>query len=129
MVPSRTLQFALVVALVACWLPAVAVARRLATGDTKVAVIAAVRRAGEIGTRQTASCLRVYISTVNSNWATMQFVYSRSCERLDGNGVAVIHSIRGRWHFVAAGSAFPCPIPGHIPKRVQADLKLVCVPR
>jgi hypothetical protein len=118
-----------VVALVACCLPAVAVARRLATGATKAAVIAAVRRAGEIGTPQTASCLRVYISTVNSNWASMQFVYSRACERLDGNGVAVIHRIGGQWNFVAAGSAFPCPTPGHIPKRVQTDLKLFCVPR
>ncbi len=129
MVPGRMLKFALVAALVAYCLPGVAVARRLATGDTKGAVIAAVRRAGGIATSQTASCLRVYISTVNSTWATMQFVYSPRCERHDGNGVAVIHRIHGRWHFVAAGSAFSCPIPGHIPKRVQADLRLFCVPR
>lgn len=128
MVRARTLQAALVCALVASCLPGAAVARRLATGDTKAAVIAAVRRAGEIGTPQTASCLRVYISTVDSNWATMQFVYIPRCERLDGNGVAVIHRIHGRWHFVTAGSEFLCPFPGHIPKWVQTDLRLFCVP-
>lgn len=126
---ARTLQFALFAALVASCLPGVALARRRATGDTKIAVIAAVRRAGQIGTSQTASCLRVYVSTVNSTWATMQFVYTRPCERKDGNGVAVVHRIHGRWRFVTAGSAFPCPIPGHVPKRVQVDLRLVCIPR
>lgn len=121
-------QFALGTALLVCCLPGVAIARRLATGKTKAAVIAAVRQAHELGTPQTASCLRVYVSTVNSNWATMQFVYTRACERLDGDGVAVIHRTRGRWQLVTAGSDFTCPFPGHVPKRVQADLKLYCRP-
>lgn len=128
-VPARMFQIALGTALLACCLPGVAIARRLASRDTKLAVIAAVRSAHELGTPQTASCLRVYVSTVNSNWATMQFVYSRPCERLDGNGVAVLHRTYGRWKLVTAGSEFFCPMPGHMPKRVQADLRLYCAPR
>lgn len=128
-VAGRTFQLSLGIALIAGCLPGAAVARRLATGHTKLAVIAAVRSAGELGTPQTASCLRVYISTVNSRWATIQFLYVRRCERLDGDGVAVINRTGGRWRFVTAGSEFYCPMPGHIPKRVQADLRLYCVPR
>lgn len=127
-VAARMFQFGLGTALFACCLPGVASARRLASRDTKLAIIAAVRRAHELGTPQTASCLRVYVSTVNSNWATMQFVYTRACERLDGDGVAVIHRTRGRWQLVTAGSDFTCPFPGPIPPRVQADLKLYCRP-
>jgi hypothetical protein len=122
-------RFAAVVALIVCWLPGVALARRLATGSEKAAIISAVRRAHEIGPSQTAACMRVYVSTVNSNWATMQFVFTGRCAQQAANGVSVVHRTHGRWRFVTAGSAFSCPIPGHIPKRVQADLRLHCVPR
>ena len=120
--------FAIAVVALLCF-PAIAVARRLIEGTEKAAIITALRRAHELGTAQTASCLRVYASTVNPNWATIQFIYVPRCERQDGNGVAVMHRTQGRWRFVTAGSAFTCPIPGHIPQRVQRDLKLGCIPR
>ena len=118
-----------VAAAVACCVPGAAVARRLVNGNNKAGIIAALRRAGELGTPQTSSCLRVYVSTVNSSWATVQFVYTARCEPLDGNGVAVLRHVRRRWQFVTAGSAFPCPFPGHIPRPVQADLRLFCYHR
>jgi hypothetical protein len=119
---------ALVILMVGC-LPALALARRVAGGKEKAAIIAAIRRAHDIGPSQTGSCMRVYVSTVNRNWATMQFIFVRRCESQDANGVSVIHRERGRWRFVTAGSAFSCPIPGHIPSRVQRDLKLFCTSR
>jgi hypothetical protein len=115
------------IVLVVCCFPAVALARRLAHGKEKAAIIAAIRRAHEIGPSQTGSCMRVYVSTVNPNWATMQFVFVKRCATQDANGVSVVHRKDGRWKFVTAGSAFSCPIPGHIPKRVQHDLRLACV--
>ena len=118
-----------VIVFVVCCFPAVAIARRLAPGNEESAIIAAIRRAHDIGPSQKASCMRVYVSTISRNWATMQFIYVRRCERQDANGVAVIHRTRGRWRFVTAGSAFSCPIPGHIPKPVQRDLRLSCIPR
>jgi hypothetical protein len=107
-------------------IPALAQARRLASSREKAAIIAAVRKAGEIGTQATSSCLRVYVSTVDQTWATVQFIYVPRCQQQDGNGVVIVHRSRGAWRLVASGSAFRCPIPGHIPKRVQRDLKLVC---
>jgi 3-methyladenine DNA glycosylase Mpg len=120
--------FAIAVLVVLCF-PAMAVARRLVQGAEKTAIISAIRRAHAIGPTQTGSCMRVYVSTVNPNWATMQFIFVARCERQDANGVAVVHRTQGRWRFVTAGSAFTCPIPGHIPQRVQKDLKLGCIPR
>lgn len=120
--------FAIAFLIVLCF-PAVAVARRLVQGNEKAAIITAARRAHDLGTSQTASCLRVYVSTVEPSWATIQFVYVPRCEQQDANGVAVMHRTQGRWRFVTAGSAFTCPIPGHIPRRVQRDLKLSCIPR
>ena len=117
------------VILVVCCFPAVALARRLAQGKEKTAIIAAIRRAHEIGPSQTGSCMRVYVSTVNPNWATMQFIFVKRCQSQDANGVSVVHRKNGHWKFVTVGSAFSCPIPGHIPKRVQQDLKLACVRR
>lgn len=117
---------ALLAAVVVASIPALAQARRLASSQEKAAIIAAVRHAGDIGTQQTSSCLRVYVSTVDQRWATMQFVYVPRCEQQDGNGVAVVHRSHGAWRFVTAGSDFSCPIPGHIPQRVQRDLKVGC---
>lgn len=116
-----------IIGLVICCFPAVALARRVAGGSEKAAIIAAIRRAHDVGPSQTGSCMRVYVSTVNPNWATMQFIFVRRCESQDANGVSVIHRGHGRWKFVTAGSAFSCPIPGHIPRRVQRDLKLACI--
>jgi hypothetical protein len=117
---------ALLAVAVGAGIPALAQARRIASSREKAAVIAAVRHAGGIGTQQTSSCLRVYVSTVDQRWATMQFVYVPRCEQQDGNGVAVVHRGDGAWRLVTAGSDFSCPIPGHIPQRVQRDLKLGC---
>jgi hypothetical protein len=114
-------------AVLVCCFSAVAAARRLAYGSQKAAIIAAIRRAHDIGPSQTAACMHVYVSTVNPNWATMQFIYLRRCDSQDANGISVIHREHGRWKFVTAGSAFSCPIPGHIPRRVQRDLKLSCI--
>src|ERR1022692_1649094 len=51
--------FAVIVFVVCCF-PAVAIARRLAPGNEKSAIIAAIRRAHDIGPSQKASCMRVY---------------------------------------------------------------------
>jgi hypothetical protein len=118
-----------IVLVAGCWLPAVALARRVARGAEKAAIVAALRRAHDIGPSQTGSCMRVYVSSVNPSWATMQFIFVRRCERQDANGISVVHRNHGRWRFVTAGSEFSCPIPGHIPPRVQRDLKLSCIPR
>ena len=117
---------AMVVLILGCF-SGTALARRLVSGHEKTAIIAAIRRAHDIGPSQTGSCMRVYVSTVNPNWATMQFVFVARCQSQDANGVSIVHRMRGRWHFVTAGSAFSCPIPGHIPMRVQRDLKLACI--
>jgi hypothetical protein len=117
---------ALIVLLICCF-PAAALARRLVRGNEKAEIVAALRRAHDIGPLQKASCMRVYVSTVNEQWATMQFIFVARCERQDADGVSVIHRSRGRWRYVTAGSAFTCPIPGHIPRRVQTDLRLSCI--
>jgi uncharacterized membrane protein len=111
-----------------CCFVAAAGARRLAHGREKTAIVAAIRRSHDIGPSQTASCMRVYISTVNGNWATMQFIPTGRCASQAANGVAIVHRKHGRWKFVTAGSAFTCPIPGHIPSGVRRDLKLGCIP-
>jgi hypothetical protein len=117
---------AAMVVLIVCCFPAMALARRVVHGTEKAAIIAAIRRAHDIGPSQTGSCMRVYVSTVNQNWATMQFIFVRRCQSQDANGVSVVHRKHGRWQFVTAGSALSCPIPGNIPTRVQRDLKLTC---
>ena len=109
-----------------CVFPATAVARRLAGGPEKAAIIATIRAAHDIGPEQTGSCMRVWVSTVNRNWATMEFLYVARCASQDANGVSVIRRTHGHWHFVTAGSSFSCPIPGHIPARVKRDLRLTC---
>lgn len=110
-------------------LPVGAAARRLAPGKEKTAIIAAIRAAHDISAHQTASCMKVYVSTVNPNWATMEFLLqAKRCESQAANGIAVIARRSGRWHFVTAGSDFSCPIPGHIPMKVQRDLNLDCSP-
>lgn len=120
-------RIAVLTALVLCCLPAGGIARTLVHGNEKKAIVAAIRRAHDIGSSQTASCMHVYVSTVNPNWATMQFIFVHRCAKQDANGVAIVHRMHRRWHFVTAGSSFSCPIPGHIPPRVQRDLKLSCV--
>jgi hypothetical protein len=120
-------RIAALITLVLCCLPGLAIARKLVHGTQKRVIVAAIRRSHDVGPSQTGSCMRVYVSTVNPSWATMQFIYVRRCEKQDANGIAIVHCTHGHWHFVTAGSAFSCPIPGHIPRHVQRDLKLGCV--
>ncbi|HET9105298.1 MAG TPA: hypothetical protein VFN55_18245 [Solirubrobacteraceae bacterium] len=73
-------------------------------------------------------CYDVDISTANRAWAATHYAGSEHnpCLRYAADGVSITHYARGRWHFVTAGSAFSCPIPGHIPAAVQHDLRLFC---
>lgn len=119
----------LVVLVVACLLPGIALARRLARPAEKTAILAAVHRAHQIAPGVSGRCLNVYVSTVDVRWATVGFRYVTSCLSQAANGVIIMHRTAGRWRFVVAGSAISCPLPGHIPPRVQRDLRLVCVPR
>jgi hypothetical protein len=116
----------LVTLVLAACVPAAAGARRGAHGRQEAAVLQAAR----FGRNAPQKCYHVYVSTVSSSWATATFAGSLAggCSRVASNGVVVVHFKQGRWHFVTAGSSFGCPIPGHIPSRVQRDLKLTCVP-
>lgn len=73
-------------------------------------------------------CYEVHISTADRTWAATQYAGSERnpCLRYGADGVSITHYARGRWRFVTAGSAFSCPIPGHIPLAVQRDLRLFC---
>jgi len=84
--------------------------------------------AAGVKTRAPLGCYRVHVSTVGSTWAATTYggATSRPCITYVADGVSVTHYVRGRWRFVTAGSAFNCPIPGHIPTPVQRDLRLFC---
>jgi hypothetical protein len=75
-------------------------------------------------------CLLVRVTTVGGHdWATVGFNVARSslCNRYGFNGVAIVRRVRGRWHFVTAGSAMiPCGKLG-VPVAVQRDLRLPCL--
>jgi hypothetical protein len=123
-------RIVLVTALAACVIvPSIAAARRLARPAEKTAILAAAFRSHQIAPDVTGRCLNVYVSTVNPNWATVGFRYVPSCVSQAGNGVIIMHRTGGRWRFIGAGSAFSCPLPGHVPPRVKRDLRLVCIPR
>lgn len=99
----------------------VASAERRARPRERRAVIAAAVAQHQINAAQ-ASCVRVYISTVNRAWAAIDFVYPtpRSCTE-PANGISLFHRVHGRWRFVLAGSSFRCRIKD-VPKRVARDL-------
>lgn len=100
-------------------------ARRPAAGPQKRAIMTAAGLRPATPLR----CYRVEISTVNSAWAATQYAggTGRPCIAYAADGVSITHFVRGRWRFVTAGSAFHCPIPGHIPIAVQRDLRLFCI--
>ena len=110
----------------ACF-PAGAIARRGAHGQQKAAIL----KASGVPSRAPLKCYEVFVSTVDKGWATSQYggAVHGVCAPFGANGVSVVHFIHGHWHFVTAGSAFSCPIPGHIPQGVKRDLKLDCIPR
>jgi hypothetical protein len=120
-----TMSLLLLLALLAC-VPALASARRGAHGRQKAAIL----QAAGFGRHAPLKCYDVYTSTVDGTWATATFGGSIKgvCLQVASNGVTVVHFKHGRWHFVTSGSSFGCPIPGHIPPRVQHDLRLGCVP-
>ena len=100
-------------------------ARRPASGSQKRAIMTAAGLRPATPLR----CYRVEISTVNSAWAATQYAGAtgKPCITYGADGVSITHFVRGRWRFVTAGSAFSCPIPGHIPTAVQRDLRLACI--
>lgn len=105
--------------------PAVAVARRIVTGNTKTAIVRLVPTALPTPQR----CLVVYVTTKDGgNWATVGFnkAMLHSCIRWAADGVAIAHRVDGRWRYVASGSAdIPCGRLG-IPVAVRNDLTLPC---
>lgn len=117
-------MFVLATVVLAAVITPAAEARRSAHGRQKAAIL----RASGFGPHTIPPCYDVYISTVNSSWATATYGGSTTepCVRYGSNGVVILRFRRGRWHIVTEGSAFTCPIPGHIPARVQRDLKLAC---
>jgi hypothetical protein len=122
----RGVRGLLVLLAVAACLPAVANARRAAHGRQASAIL----KAAGLGANAPVKCFRIYISTVNTSWSTATFGGSLKggCSRVASNGVVVLHFKKGRWRVVTDGSSFTCPLAGHIPTRVQHDLKLSCIP-
>jgi hypothetical protein len=114
--------------LFAVLLPAVALARRLANSHQHAAVVAAAVAAHDIN-RPQGRCARVFISTANTSWASLDFPAATSgkpkdCLALSANGVSIFHFRRGKWHFVTSGSSFlVCP-PKGVPKSVAKDLRV-----
>jgi hypothetical protein len=117
-----------VVVAVGVLLPAVAFARRLANKHQRAGVIAATVAAGDINAPQ-GRCARVFISTPNTDWASLDFPAAttgkpKNCQALSANGVSVLHFRHGKWRFVTSGSAFlRCP-PKGVPKSVARDLRI-----
>lgn len=118
-------RVALIVLLIAVVVvPATALARRKANSQQRKGIIAAGVAAKDISKAQ-GPCARIYVSTVNSNWASLDFPPqpSHACRQLVANGVGLFQKRSGKWHFVTAGSEFTCPIKG-VPKKVAHDLKV-----
>lgn len=86
------------------------------------ALVAAAVAAHDISGPQ-GSCTVAFVSTVDRGWASLGFPDhpSPSCQKYMANGIALFHYTGGSWHFVTAGSAFRCPIPG-VPSQVAHDL-------
>jgi hypothetical protein len=113
--------------------PSSASARRSATASERAAIVKVV-----FGSRFPARCGVVYISTVNTTWASAQWIgqvvptprVPRVCLALGSNGVAIVHVEQGRWRIVAEGSSYTCPLAGSevypgqpsVPNRVADDL-------
>lgn len=100
-----------------------ALARHAAGGAEKRAVMTAAVNPGA-----PLRCYRVDVSTVGSTWAATTYggANTRPCLSYAADGVSVTRFVDRRWRFVTAGSAFNCPIPGHLPAAVQRDLRRFC---
>jgi hypothetical protein len=108
-------------------LPAVAAARRVATGSTRNAIdrVSAPQLPRGIPER----CLSGQVTTKDGgNWAKVGFNVPdyRSCGRWGFNGVVIVRRTGGLWEYVTGGSALiPCGQLG-IPVAVRQDLHLPC---
>jgi hypothetical protein len=109
-------------------LPAVALARHLANKHQRTAVVNAAVAAHDIN-RSQGRCARVFISTANNSWASLDFPAAstgkpQNCLAESANGISLFHLRGGRWRFVTVGSSFhPCP-PQGVPARVAHDLQV-----
>lgn len=114
------------VVLGAAALPAIALAKYPASPRVRRAVVAVAVRAHKI-TKAEGRCSRVFVSSVNRDWASVSFTAhpSRSCRMEGYSGIVLLHHRNRRWHYVTSGSYFRCPIP-HVPDRVAHDLIGVC---
>lgn len=121
---KRIITITIVLGLV---LPAVAVARRVATGSTRNAIDRAA--APQVPPGIPERCLLAQVTTKDGgNWAEVGFngLHYRSCGRWGFNGVVILRRARSRWEYVTSGSALlPC---GRlvIPVAVRQDLRLPC---
>jgi hypothetical protein len=100
----------------------VASARRPAPARAKATIVKVA-----LGHSVPVRCARVYISTVDSTWASGQFYNGPGCSKYGSDGITILHVEHHRWVAVTAGSSFRCPIqsyPGqpHVPNRVENDL-------
>jgi hypothetical protein len=96
----------------------------MASAREHAAVVAAAVAAHDINRIQ-GFCARVFVSTVDARWTSLDFPEppSKPCEMYTADGIALFHWRHGRWHFVTAGSSFRCPIRG-VPMRVAHDFKV-----
>lgn len=114
-------------------IPSAAWARRNATANERAAIVQAV-----FGSRFPVGCAVAYISSVNTTWASAQWIgqvvpaarVPRDCLAFGSNGVAIVHVEKGRWRIVTEGSSYTCPLAGsevyrgqpNVPNRVADDL-------
>ena len=123
---SRMRGAVVVIAVLALTVPAVAGASRIATGRLRAAIEKAAAK--EMATGIPQSCLVVRVTTIGAgNWAAVGLNYRKAACNV-GNGIVLVHRMRGKWHFVGAGSSMPrtaCKRDG-IPVAVQRDLRIPC---
>lgn len=121
----KTLLMAAFATLFFVVLPTTAYARRTADSRERAAVTRAT------GTGYPARCSDVYISTLNSTWASWE-TSSRlpsGCPSPNGNGVIVLHVEHRRWRIDTEASSGACasgrPLRGqpHISRRMARDLR------
>jgi hypothetical protein len=115
--------------LIACVLPAVALAHPRATGATRAAIERAVF-AGRTAVpgRHPQSCVRVEVTTVGGGqWATLVLESGTArCGPPADNEVALVHRLHVRWRLVGGGSAGVNCVKLHVPVAVRHDLSLPC---
>jgi hypothetical protein len=112
----------LVIAVLVLALPAAALARLVVSGPGKTPLVRAA-----LGKTVPRQCAAVYISSKDHSWGSVNFApqhgWSSRCTKYGSNGVAILHRVQGKWHVVADGSDFTCPIP-HVPAAVAQDLRV-----